>query len=77
MNERLGLVSQKKSQVLLYSSPPMILLTSVFSSLTLDSLKRDILMRVSLRIEQVNGIALPVDGGLSSSHPVVPGREIV
>ncbi|GAA5853801.1 hypothetical protein JCM3766R1_002119 [Sporobolomyces carnicolor] len=25
----------------------------------------------------VNGIALPVDGGLSSSHPVVPGREIV
>ncbi|GAA6063419.1 hypothetical protein JCM10212_002088 [Sporobolomyces blumeae] len=25
----------------------------------------------------VNGIHLPVDGGLSSSHPVVPGREIV
>ena len=22
----------------------------------------------------VNGISLPVDGGLSSSHPVVPGK---
>lgn len=23
---------------------------------------------------QVNGVALPVDGGLAASHPVVPGK---